>query len=154
MTTTQLKLAVFVVALITLGLWAVNVFAGGAVHHNTTGGTSSAAAAASVGDISAMGGSGGNAAATVSGGGSSANVTQRAIGLGSTGLTATATCLGSFGVAFNAISGTYVEQGCVHRTYMFIICSRAADEAKCFFDMACLDPDASPEMKRYIGCKE
>lgn len=115
--------------------------------------TAAAASSATVGDISAIGG-GGSASAAATAGGQSASMSMRAYGAGSTGLAATAACLGSFGAAFNLVSATYVEPGCVHRYYTFVICTRAKDENECFFQMACMDPDASAQFKEYIGCSK
>lgn len=84
-----------------------------------------------------------SSAATASGGSG-----ERAIGLGSTGLTSTAPCLGSRQALFNLFATTYVEQGCVIRLY-----SNACTNAVCRQAMACLDPDLIPEAKTVLGCK-
>jgi hypothetical protein len=66
---------------------------------------------------------------------------------GGTGLAGTADCLGSVGLAFNAISFTYRMPSCVLQQAM----SFCKDDA-CRRKIKCADPDLPDVGKEAIGC--
>lgn len=138
--------ALIVVLVIAVGLWFSKARATG--YENGFDGASAIAGAAAGAAAGAIAGGGSATSGSVSVGGSSTSVNTRAYSGGSTGLTSTAPCLGSFGALFNLASGTYVEKGCVIRHYA----AQCADD-KCRSAMRCIDPDLPPEAKSVFGCK-
>lgn len=101
-----------------------------------------AATASSSSTASAAGGS-------ASAGSGSVSQDNKSYGVGGTGLTSTANCLGSTSILFGLVASTYVEQGCITRLYA----SQCKDD-KCRQRMTCLDPDLSRDAKTALGCKE
>lgn len=94
-----------------------------------------------------IGGAGGTG---VGGGGGSSQVDikTRAYGAGSTGLTSTASCLGSMSVAFNAIATTYIVQHCVLMKYAELLCG--TDKA-CWRRVALVDENLTDEQRTALG---
>lgn len=121
---------------------------------SSTSSSISSAVAAGVGiggggvGIGGGGGSGGSGSASAS----ASTGKNLAIGLGSTGLTSTAQCLGSRAVLFNAVADTYVVESCVLRYYAERICPTTANEWECNKVFACADPDLADQAKKYLGC--
>jgi hypothetical protein len=93
---------------------------------------------------------GGSATGTVMGGNVTHEVNQRAFGGGSTGLTGSAKCLGSFGLLFNALSFTYQIPSCLAEAAALEHCKTE----DCRRAVTCANPDIPEYAKVAIGCKE
>lgn len=124
--------SIVVAALITLASFA---YADGKDKGDKGGGSTAVSASAT---SSATGGSGVG----------SVSQDNKAYGVGGTGLTSTANCLGSQSVLFGLIAATYVEKGCITRLYA----AQCKDDA-CRKKLACLDPDLMDEAKAALGCR-
>lgn len=163
-TTAWIILALIIVGFFLSLAWPTSAHAGGGGHRNGGGSSATAlnatsfdvdnfAISSSGASATATTGSSANAAVTATGGAVNAptmqSVNTKAYGAGSTGLTSTAPCLGSFGIFFNAVSGTIPQEGCIIRQYAEKMCQ---DDA-CRLKMACIDPDLPNSAKTVLGCK-
>lgn len=95
--------------------------------------------AQSIGDITAGGGGSSN---------SSVDVKTKAYGAGSTGLTGTATCLGSFSVGWNAIASTFIVKHCVLMQYADKFCGK---DIACWRRVALVDENLTDEERTALG---
>jgi hypothetical protein len=104
-----------------------------------------------IGGDGGAGGQGGSVSAPISTT-SSTSVNTRAYGGGSTGLTGTARCLQSFGVAFNAVSGTYVDKDCIAMVVAEELCGEGDTGLACKRKVACANPSVPDYAKEALGC--
>lgn len=102
-----------------------------------------AGAHASTGDVSAFGGVG-----SVGPVAPSQSMSNKAFGGGSTGLTGSADCLQSVGVAFNAVSFTFRDGDCLAKKAAEKYCKTE----ECKKQIECQDKDLPAYAKKAIGC--